>query len=232
MNMPRTASALLAFVAGLVPAVLPQTADACWDGMAISTPKVMLGIESTASWSPEQARHWAKWISRIDALVPAGKSLTVMHGFVEICDEAGGECEAVDATWEDGTAFTLFQLTAKLFDTPRATITAARHTMRSPLTVQVAATHDVEAAEKLAARINERELDLAGFMDVGGFPSFNATAHVVESTSGETFSYQVVVGAFLDRSEAQDALRMLETELDLHGFVRPLDQWSVAAGGC
>jgi hypothetical protein len=229
MSPRRFASALLTLVTAL--AVLPRSADACWDGISVSSSKVQLGIESTAAWTPEQARYWATWIARIDALVPEGKSLSVMHGFVQICDDAGGECEGVEASWDDSQPFTLFELTADLFEAKRATIHAARRTERAPLTVQIAASHDLIAAEKLAMRINESELPLAGFLDVGGFPSSNAVAHVVEPVYYDGV-YQVVVGAFLERSDADGALQVLASELDMHGFVRTLDQWSVGYEGC
>jgi len=222
----------LALLATLAPALVSRPAHACWDGIAASTPKVTLAIESAQTWSPEQARHWAKWIARIDALVPPGKILQVMHGDIEVCDETIEECELLDVTWDDGSAFTLFERTADIFATSGATIASARRMHRMPLTVQVAASHDLEAAERLADRINAAELDLSGFLEMGGFPSDHGAAHVVESYAGDMFAYHVVVGAFLQRDEAEAAAAALASELDLHGFVRPLEQSSISGEGC
>lgn len=227
----RPVRALVLF-ACLVPALVPASAAACWDGVSASTSKVELAIESSATWTPEQARHWAKWIARIDALVPDGKSLRVLHGDLEVCDADGEGCQAIDGAWIDGRAFTLFERAADLFAASGSTIAAARHLDRAPLTVQVAASHDFAAAERLAARIDAAELSLAGFLVIGGFPSVNADAHVVESSADDRFVYHVVVGAYLDRDEAEAARATLEGELGLHGFVRPLDQSAITDEGC
>lgn len=226
----RTARAVALFAA-LTPALLPSTALACWDGMAITTDKVVIAIETDARWSPEEARHWAKWVARIDALVPEGKTLSVTHGYVQICT-TGGACEDVAEGWEHATAFTLFERTAALFDASGSAISDARHMHAVPLTVQVAASRDLQAAEKLAARINAAELGVSGFFDAGGFPSANASAHVVESFAGDDVVFHVVVGAFLEKREAESAARTLEQELGVQGFVRTLDQSSISEEGC
>lgn len=224
-----TATAALAFAAAL----LPNTSQACWDGMAISTDKVYLAIGDETPWSPEQARHWATWASRIDALVPEGKRLSVTHGFVEICD-ADGACNELEAEWSNGSAFTLFEAAADAFDASRKTIATARRQHAMPLTVQVAASADLDAARGLAVRINEADLGLHGFLDVGGFPASNAYAHVVEGTGTDGIVvYHVVVGAFLGREQADEAVATIETELGMTGYVRRLEQSSVAVvEGC
>jgi SPOR domain len=222
-----------ALVASLVTAVLtglPATAHACWDGTAIVTERTSIAIEGEASWSPEQARRWASWAARIDALVPEGQNLSTNFGIVELCD-AEGTCSTLSETWQ-GDGFTLFELTAAATGASRRTIARARHRDVAPLTVQVAASHDLEAAMHLASRINEAELGLSGFMDVGGFPSSNPYAHVVESEQDGQITYGVVVGAFLGREDAETARAALSAELGLRGFVRPLDQSSISEMGC
>lgn len=211
---------------------IPASADACWDGVSIATERVSLSIASDAhaTWSPEQARRWAKWVARIDALVPEGKTLLAEFGTVEICDDATDECTELETTWENDDAFTLFELTADAVAASNKTIAAARRTTAMPLTVQIAASHDLDAATKLAARVNAAGLELSGFLDIGGFPAMNEYAHVVVSADHATF--QVVVGAFLARSEADAVATMLDAELGLHGFVRPLDQWTITEEGC
>jgi SPOR domain len=215
----------------LLAALAPNLAAACWDGIAISTDKVVVAIEGSEPWSPEQARHWATWIARIDALVPAGKTLSVTHGDVEVCED-GGACQQIDGEWSDASAFWLFEHTADLFAASRKQIASARHTETVPYTVQLAASHDLTAAEQLAARINAAELEVYGFLDVGGFPSSNPYAHVVESSASDAVTYHVVVGAFLEQADADAAMRVIEGELGMHGFVRPLDQSSITEEGC
>jgi sporulation related protein len=222
---------LLTCSLALLAALAPNLALACWDGIAVTTDKVIIAIEGEEPWSPEQARHWATWIARIDALVPEGKTLSITHGFVEVCEQ-GSACEQLDATWNDASPFWMFEHTADLFDVSRKDIAAARRTAATPLTVQIAASNNLRAAEELAASINEAGLELSGFIDVGGFPSSNAYAHVVASNSLDAVAYHVVVGAFLEHGEAEAAMRVVEGELGMHGFVRPLEQSSIEKEGC
>ena len=209
---------------------IPASAHACWDGFSISTDRVAVAVEGDSSWSPEQARNWANWASRIDALVPEGTTLAVVLGDLEICDAAG--CTIVESGWDDHEPSTLFDHAALALAAPATTIAAAQRAAVAPLTVQVAAGRNLGAALELARRINDADLGLAGFFDAGGFPSSNAYAHVVESSTATSTTFNVVVGAFLVRGDADAALTMLEAELDLHGFVRPLDQSSIEAEGC
>lgn len=211
---------------------VPASARACWDGVAINTDRVSLAIEGDTTWSPEEARRWAKWAARIDALVPEGKTLSVVFGDLEICDVASGECTTGATAWENDDAFTLFELTADAVLASNRTIAAARRTAAMPLTVQIAASRDLEAATKLAERINAAALELSGFFDAGGFPAANDYAHVVESNGSDHATFHVVVGAFLGRDDADAAATTLAAELGLHGFVRPLDQSSISEEGC
>lgn len=222
----------LGLAAALVPCLVPTHASACFDGISASSDRVTIAVAGDDVWSPEVARHWARWVGRISALVPEGKTLQVIHGTVEICEAGTDDCRIADVTWDDGRLFTLFELTADLFAAPRTTIAAARHADGHPLTVQVAASGDRWAAERLAQRINAAELELSGFLDVGGFPSTNAYAHVVASPISDVPTYHVVVGAFLERGDAEAALGLLDSELGVHGYVRALDQVSAADEGC
>lgn len=232
MNLRRSLALALPLVTTTLTALAPERAHACWDGIAVSSDRVVLGIDTRASWSPEGARHWAKWLGRLDALVPAGKQLVVMQGAVEICDDGHENCEEAAMTWDDGSAFTLFQIAVALFDADGRQVAHARRAGHTALTVQVAATHDAAAATALATRINDAELELAGFYDVGGFPSTNDVAHVVERVTDDGVRYEVVVGAFLDRAQAHDALAALDEGFGLHGFVRTLDQRTLDDEGC
>lgn len=217
-----------ASLAALVFAAVPSTADACWDGTAITTENVSLSIAGDDTWSPEEARRWAKWAGRIDALVPAGKSLNVMFGEIEICDDATGECAMSSRTWDDSDPFTLFEVVADEVGASRKQIAVARRAAIEPLTVQVAATHDLAAAEKMATRIDDAGLELSGFWYAGPFPGVSSSAHVVESTNADgVTTYNIVVGAFLQRAHADEAVAVLGSELGMSGFVRALDQSSV-----
>lgn len=232
MNLRRVLALALPLVTTTIAALTPTGARACWDGIAVSSDRVVLGIDTPASWTPEGARHWAKWLGRLDALVPAGKQLVVMQGAIEICDDGHENCREAAVGWDDGSAFTLFQIAVALFEPNRQQVAQARRAGHVALTVQVAATFDLAAAQALAVRINDAELELAGFYDVGGFPSTNDVAHVVERVTDDGVRYEVVVGAFLDRAQAREALAVLDEALTLDGFVRPLDQRTSADEGC
>lgn len=224
MNIARS----LALVAALSSTLLPSLAHACWDGVALSTDKLTIQRFDTQSWSPEEVRHWAKWVARVDALLPEGSHLDVFEGDATFCD---GQKECVEIG-TGLTPFELFERTADAVHASRATIHAARRMESTPYTVQVAASHDLAAAEKLATRINEAELGLHGFYEAGGFPSFNAYAHVVESFGPDDTQYHVVVGAFLAKDEATNAMDVIASELGMHGFVRKLEQSSIEEEGC
>lgn len=231
MTAPMTRLAAALLVATAI-ATVPTDARACWDGFAVTTERVTLLVPTAVTWSPEHARHWATWAARIEALIPADQTLDVTFGDLQICDVATDACTTVERTWDDDDGFTLFELVADAVAADRKTIARARRTDAAPLTVQVAASRDLGAAHQLAARINAAELELGGFLDVGGFPAMNAYAHVVESSGSDHDTYHVVVGAFLDRSDADAARDALAAELSLHGFVRTLAQSSISEQGC
>lgn len=224
MNIARP----LALLAALSSTLAPSLAHACWDGVALSTDKLTIQRFDTQSWSPEEVRHWAKWVARVDALLPEGSHLDVFEGDATFCD---GEKECVEIG-TGLTPFELFERTADAVHASKSTIFAARRMEPVPYTVQVAASHDLAAAEKLAARINASELGIHGFYEAGGFPSMNAFAHVVESFAADDVQYHVVVGAFLAKDEAETARDVMTSELGVHGFVRKLEQSSITEEGC
>lgn len=221
---------LAASLAALVVINLPSTAHACSGGFEIATKRITLALEGEATWSPEDVRRWAKWAGRLDALVPDGKTLSAHLGEVEICDDASGACTLATQTWDNGDPLAIFELAADTLGASRKQIAHARRSVATPLTVQVATSHDLAAATKLAARVSDADLELSGFFDAGGF---DGDAHVVESIGADTTTYQVVVGAFLDREAADAAVAELDAELGIRGFVRTLDQSSVSSDeGC
>lgn len=224
--------------AALVAAALvaaPGTAQACWDGVYVEGEKVSIAIatdEGDTAWTPERARAYAKWIGRIGALVPDGTTMSIEHGYISICDDATRTCRDAKQSWDDPYLSNLFELTADLMQASRGTIAKARRTEVMPLTVQVAASQDFYAATAMAERINGAGLQLTGFLDVGGFPSANEYAFVVEDYDSDTLMYHVVVGSYLDRADAKAAAVALDEELGLSGFVRTLDQHSPDSLGC
>ncbi len=222
----------LTLVAALAPCLASTPARASSDRLEVTSDRVTITMASHGAWSPEMARRWAKWVGRISALVPEGKVLQVDHGAIAICNAGTTDCVAAPATWDDGSLSTLFELTADLFATPAATITSGRRSDGHPLTVQVAATSDRGAAERLAERLNRGELELHGFLQVGGLPAFNDYAHVVVSPTATYPTYHVVVGAFLDRAQAEEALGLLDSDLGFGGYIRPLNLASPHEEGC
>jgi hypothetical protein len=224
MSMQRPVIAAFA----LFTALAPTLAQACWDGVAVTTDKVTIQRTDTQTWDPEDVRRWAKWTARIDALVPDGSHLDVFDGDASLCD-ADNECTEIGTGL---TPFQLFERTADAVDATRPAIAAARRHDAMPYTVQVAASHDLRAAEQLAARINESDLGVHGFYEAGGFPAMNEFAHVVESVGSDSVTYHVVIGAFLAKAEAEAAQSFVASELGMRGFVTALDQWSITEEGC
>ncbi len=229
----RFLSAVLA--AATLAVAAPSTANACWDGVYVETDKVSMAIDTGAAdaqWTPERARSYAKWAGRIGALVPEGTTVSIEHGYITVCDDSTDTCRDVDRTWDDPHLFNLFELTADVVGASGKTIAAARRTNVEPLTVQAAASRDLEAAYRMADRINAAEVSFGGFLDVGGFPAHNDRAHVVETWKGDMPLYHVVVGSFMNRDDADAAATALREDVGVNGFVRVLDQWSVEELGC
>lgn len=232
VTVNRRQTALLSLCIAPLALTLARPAHACFDGVVIDGARTSIAMETDATWSPEAARHWARWVGRIDALVPEGKQLVVSFGVIEVCGDGHVDCVELPITWDDGRAFTLFELAADHFAPGGKAIAAARRSGRTPLTVQVAATRDATAAAALVERIDAAELGLEGFFNAGGFPSTHGYAHVVQSWDETGARYEVVVGAFLDREHADEAAMQLQETLDLHGFVRALDQSTLSDEGC
>ncbi|MFO0633381.1 MAG: SPOR domain-containing protein [Nannocystaceae bacterium] len=232
MTATRRQAALLSLCIAPLALTLARDAHACFDGVVIDGERTSIALETDATWSPEAARHWARWVGRIDALVPQGQRLVVSFGAIEVCRDGHVDCVELPVTWDDGRAFTLFELAADHFAPGGTAVAAARRSGHTPLTVQVASSRDATAAAALVDRIDAAELGLEGFYSAGGFPSSHGYAHVVESWDELGARYDVVVGAFLDRDHADEAAMQLQETLDLRGFVRRLDQATPSDEGC
>jgi hypothetical protein len=220
--------ALLAALPALAFASFVATprAQACWDGYSAFIGRVSLSVPDDASWSPPLAREVALWGSRIDALLPRGTRLDSELGSTSYCATgADGLCSEalVDLPGSVDDLPTLFGKTALL---TRASPREIRRIMAltvAVLTVQVFASKSGRRAGALAAAIDAAGAGDHGFINVGGFPASNPTAHVIagKDASGASI-HRVVVGAFLTRGDAAIAEAGVRKALGLAGFVRPL----------
>jgi len=122
------------------------------------------------------------------------------EGSVELYFNTGKvECDySADIQW-NGSLPALFHQVATACHATRAERASAMSTVTQLYTVQVGALRNEANANRLAAEIDALELGTHGFIEFGGFPANNATAHVIS----EGAVYRVWVGAFLDRREAE-----------------------------
>jgi hypothetical protein len=124
---------------------------------------------------------------------------------------------------------TLFGRVARVVRASPDTVLRARALDAKLWTVQVFAAHDESRAARVSKQLNDRAKrgdDFScdeGFISVGGFPSWNDCAHVVDGQAldGSPVN-RVVVGAFLDEATARTALSAIRTHTPLRGFVREL----------
>ena len=200
-------TSLLLVLAALV---LPVTqAHACWDGFAASVGRVtVLESSENTEWEPRDVEETALWLGRLNALLPAAGSLHVEHGLGELDCGAG----PVEFAWQGGWP-QRFREVARQCQVTASERARAMATVTPVFTVQLAATHDQAQAERLAESVNARELDASGFIEVGGFPATNPSAHVVSEGS----LHRVWVGAFVSREQAEQLAATLEG-----GYVRPM----------
>ena len=220
--------ALLAALPALAFASLAATprAEACWDGYAAFVGRVSLSVPDDAAWSPPLVREVALWGSRIDALLPPGTGLDSELGSVTYCKTGpAGPCgeSLADLPYGVDPLPTLFGKTALLTHASGREIRRIMALTVLPLTVQVFASKSGRRAEALAASIDAAGAGDRGFINVGGFPANNPTAHVVagKDAAGDPI-HRVFVGAFLTRGDAALAEARARKVLGIKGFVRPL----------
>lgn len=163
---------------------------ACWDGTYAVVGRVELSSDEL-EWSTGQVVATATWLGRIDAVLPDDASLRIDHGTATVEYDDG---TSFDVSWSGDSLEALFVRVAHETGASPDRVRAARRHVTPVFTVQVAALPGREAAERLTTLIEGEH----GFLEVGGFPADNPTAHVVE----EGGAHVVLVGAFLDRSEA------------------------------
>ncbi|HZU84898.1 MAG TPA: SPOR domain-containing protein [Polyangiaceae bacterium] len=224
--------AAAASTAVLILVAVPGTAQACWDGYAASSARVTVDDPSSSEWSPELVRRVATWLARVEALLPPGDMVRADMVTVDVCHapDPDGVCSTPvgSASFAPGSLGTLFTAVAGIERASwgdRRDALARRATVR---TVQVFAAYDRATADRIAGSINTGASTGSfalgpGFIDVGGFPSANPVAHVVEARTDEDQPlYRVFVGAYVDDAAAREALAGVTAATGMKGFVRVL----------
>ena len=217
----RPALALVLLFAQALPAA------ACWDGYAAVYKDLVLQGGDT-EWSPETARKLALWMPRIQALV-ADEGAEIYMGSAYIRDR--------ELSYPEGDFEALFAVLVDELDIDAAGRRAAMGEGNTALTVQVAATRNRARAEALVHRLLHEHpaaqldadpellslFDPHGFYEAGGFPADNSAMHIMERLDDDgTTVYQVVVGAFMERSAADEVLQEVRRTYGIDGFVRRL----------
>jgi hypothetical protein len=234
----RTLPALL--TATLVTLAAPSRAHACWDGYAASAGNAHISVdtgEGSPPWTPALVRHVASWLVRIDALLPPGATVDAgpwHDGTVCGAAAADGSCAREIGSFDwNGEMASLFGTVAGLVHASPASRRKARALRVTTWTVQVFAARDEARAGRVADELNERakrgDDDFTcdeGFISVGGFPSWNDCAHVVDARARNGSPlHRVLVGAFLDEAGARAELASIASHPPLpglRGFVRTL----------
>ena len=183
----------VAFTLALSLLLTPCSAYACWDGVYASMGHVTLQQGEDISWNVADLETYALWLGRVNALLPPDGALA-MEFDVAALDCGEGD---VEVTW-NGSFPRLFHQVAAHCHATRAERARAMATVTTLYTVQAGAVQTEVGANRLAEDINARELDAHGFIEIGGFPANNPSAHVISSGAG----HRVWVGAFVDRAAA------------------------------
>jgi hypothetical protein len=205
--------AALATVVALVFAASP--AQACWDGYQAGVGRVgVLEASLVGEWSPQEALHVARWLSRTERLLPPDAELFVELGHAT-CEGPGcGSAREFEVDLDDWPQ--AFDVIAARLGASRETIDAARALEPKVFTVQVFAGSRA-GATIIKQKVLAAGKSLHGFYSAGGFPAPHDDAHILRDGA----TYRVVVGAFLDEAEARAALAELKAE-NIEGFVRAL----------
>jgi len=191
---------------------VPSTTLACWDGFYAQVGNVNETGDDT-TWDEATLQHHAKWLGRINALLPKNTTVFSDHGFVTLTIDGQDR----EFTWDDRHYRTLFDsvahnVGASKIDRQRALLADTRIYV-----VQTGAFISESRARKLAEAISQDDNAEHGFFQAGGFPADNPEAHVVTSTTRRKL-HRVYVGAFVNRGEAES----LSKRLGRGAFVREL----------
>jgi len=192
--------------------IVPARALACWDGFHARVGSVEeMGVDET--WDATTLRHRARWLGRIDALLPNSASVSVDHGYVTVT--VGTSTHELE--WADGDYLTLFREVARILGASPADIARARSEQTGVYVVQAGAFVSPTHAQTHADALSATDVATHGFLEAGGFPADNPEAHVVALRDARA-AYRIYVGAFVDRAEAE----ALASALGHGAFVRAL----------
>jgi len=196
----------------------PTSAHACWDGYAVQTDRVSFTGEGDTDWSVAQVRELATWARRFQVVLGREATLEADMGYGSLC--TGARC--ADVVVRSTRPEVLFSAVATALQVSWRERAAALRVTAAPYAVQVAAVRERAQADALAARLSELDLPM-GFVEIGGFPSDNPEAHVVEAVDpqGRTV-FRIVVGAFLDRREAAGHATEIAQQTGLPTLLRAL----------
>jgi hypothetical protein len=200
-----------------------SSALACWDGHLVQTDRISFRGDND-SWSASEVRRYARWLPRLQAVLPPGSFIRDV-GTVELCGPATSgddEPNCTDLGWAPALP-ELFKAVGAHFNVPARKIRAARALVGHAYTVQVASLGSKAGVQRMLNDLYDLNTETAdaaiiGFVEYGGFPANNAVAYALEGAD----RHRVVVGTFLDRASAQRAARMLAKKHGLKGFVRRL----------
>jgi hypothetical protein len=197
--------------------LVPAPALACWDG-TLAQSEGFFWSDGDMEWSVERARELGTWMRRFDALLGPGGNVEAEFGGGTVC--MGERCVEVETRSPNVQLF--FQRAATALGVTWRARAAALAVTATPHAVQVAASRDRAQAQALANRVSDLDLPM-GFYEVGGFPSDNAEAHVVESVDAEGRPvFRIFVGTFLDREGALAAAPEIAQATGLPTLVRAL----------
>ena len=204
----------------------PIPAAACWDGISVGRERVGVMIDDEqAQWSVDEAHRYANWLAQVEALLPEGAEASYFFGGIELAGDDGGACELVlDEDFDGYVAFAeMFDVVARSCQSTQGEIATALAIEAPVYTVQLLSTTHEDAAQSVAYAISERGEDWHGFYEVGGFPAFNDSAHVLPATLDDgRVVYRVVVGAFLTSEAAEATRAQIQDTLGREGMVRRL----------
>ncbi|MFV8753757.1 SPOR domain-containing protein [Nannocystaceae bacterium ST9] len=213
-------AASLALLSTFALTLVPNTADACWDGIYAASEKTELRILEGDAWAANaDLESAADWLTRIDALLPGDARLSVDMGYVDLTSESG-TCSLIDPP-EIGDFEQLFDLVAASCQRSKAEIASAREQSASLYTVQLLSTREREAAEALIEELETEGCSWHGFYEQGGFPSFNPCASIETATLADGREvHRVLVGNYLSRADAELDRRSIRADLGHEGMVR------------
>jgi hypothetical protein len=214
----RSALSLVPLAALAFTLLTPEPAAACWDGLLVERDNMFVQIDVSTPWYVD-VQIAADWVTRIDALLPAGAELTVTFGLVDIVDPQG-TCVMVTAEEVDDFE-AAFARVASACGSSEAEIAAARDLEGELFTLQLLSTRDRAKAEATVEAINESQCEWQGFYSEGAFPGANRCAELetIWQADGREV-HRVLVGNYLDRVTAELDRAEISGELGIEAMVR------------